>query len=480
MPQLNEPASARIERGAPARRRLTRRSVWLFVGALLATGCTDPKRFDPQMRARCFDTAWSALENGHADLAAVQRARDVRETFRRQVIDAPTRREYIVALARFLATFDDVHLGFDDLDAYWETREGAPLVSLIWSGVWVGGRIWVEFTPAAAAMIGAAGSGEHRVDRFYELVAVDGVPADRLGALPLVFSLLRGAGGASAAVTLRVGGAEQTCVIPFAPPPTSAPADAIVAPIERRASPSRPAPAAVASRRLEADIGYIWLGDLTSDATVEAFHKALDGLLDARALILDLRDNHGGTRGPIEAVLSRFVPGVHSYASAQARVPRLLPIGAANWWLEFRGYVWGREPIFRQPLVVLIDATTLSSAEILASSLRELCGAVLVGERTIGAGAAVATVTLPDGLTIRYGAYLIRQRDGRAFQGAGIEPDVSVPVDLDAVRRDGRGAVRRWAQLVALTGYAQARSLIGEPISLTVLLGPSESPIELR
>jgi hypothetical protein len=88
-------------------------------------------------------------------------------------------------------------------------------------------------------------------------------------------------------------------------------------------------------------------------------------------------------------------------------------------------------------VVVLVNAETASAAEWMACVLQLERGAVLVGERTAGADAGVEHRTGPDGSVLSYGRWPLTGRDGKDFQGVGIEPDVAVPLTLDSVEQHG-------------------------------------------
>ena len=79
------------------------------------------------------------------------------------------------------------------------------------------------------------------------------------------------------------------------------------------------------------------------------------------------------------------------------------------------------------PLVVLVNPSTASAAEVVAGALQDRNRAVVVGTRTYGKGSVQEPSTLSDGsaLELTVGRYLTPS--GRALDGVGIEPDVVVP-----------------------------------------------------
>jgi carboxyl-terminal processing protease len=81
------------------------------------------------------------------------------------------------------------------------------------------------------------------------------------------------------------------------------------------------------------------------------------------------------------------------------------------------------------PVVVLVDRSTASAAEIVASALQEGRGAVVVGEQTFGTGTVLNRFGLADGSALEIGVQRWLTRDGDALWHEGLTPDrpVSLP-----------------------------------------------------
>jgi len=441
----------------------------------LSAGCATP-RFDAENRRRGFDQLWSAIASGHADPAAIERMRPLRQAARESAAGAQTRREYLRAIASFLVELDDPHVCFEDAGAFLRGGSEERLTGICRESFIANGRLWVR-VDARAELVGGSDADRALLDRFVCVAEVDGVSARTGGTIALAEALLVGRPGDEVRLLVEPAGDGNARSLTLRFPPTdaaAAPAGAVPAerldsaagelrPMRRRAADPRllVATRGVRALRLTKDVGYIWIGDLKHEETVDAFDEAMDLLSDTDALILDLRLNNGGERGPIERVVRRFVDGMHVYAIAGVRFPRLLPIGDPVWWMRLSGLVSGcREP-YRKPLVVLVDGTTLSAAEILAAALQDLCGATVVGEQTPGAGAAIWAVTLPGGLRVRYGAFPIWRADGRPLQGIGVTPDLAVAAEPRLIEEDGLAEWRRWSTRVAGFGLAVARARAG-------------------
>lgn len=182
----------------------------------------------------------------------------------------------------------------------------------------------------------------------------------------------------------------------------------VAADAERRRDPDVVVPGVVG------DLGYLRVTSFDSERAGERFTTELDALVvrGARGVVLDLRGNAGGLVLPGLQVLDRFLSDVVlGYRStAQGRVP----LGFAN------------PAAVGLPLVVLVDADTASTAEIVAGALQTYGRARLVGSVTAGKGVGQSSLPLSDGGELRLVTFAWLLPDGRSVDGWGLTPDVPV------------------------------------------------------
>jgi carboxyl-terminal processing protease len=92
------------------------------------------------------------------------------------------------------------------------------------------------------------------------------------------------------------------------------------------------------------------------------------------------------------------------------------------------------------PVVVLVNGTTASAAEILAGALQDHERARLVGRRTFGKGSVQTVMPLTGGRAIKLTTSRYYTPSGRSIQGSGIAPDIEYEaidaefVDLEDAR----------------------------------------------
>jgi carboxyl-terminal processing protease len=78
------------------------------------------------------------------------------------------------------------------------------------------------------------------------------------------------------------------------------------------------------------------------------------------------------------------------------------------------------------PLVVLVDGTTASSAEIVSGALQDAERGQLIGVTTFGTGTVLGEFLLSDGSALRVGTVEWLTPSGRRIWHEGIVPDVTV------------------------------------------------------
>ncbi len=163
------------------------------------------------------------------------------------------------------------------------------------------------------------------------------------------------------------------------------------------------------------DIGYINIS-VFSNTINEQFTKALTELQKQgmKKLIIDVRNNTGG-----------YLDGAKDIAS------QILPEGKLIFTLDNKdgktAYYDETATALNIPVVVLINGSSASSAEILTAALKDSYGATLIGTKTYGKGKVQQTYALEDGSMAKYTSALWLRPNGECIDGKGIVPDIEVP-----------------------------------------------------
>lgn len=198
-------------------------------------------------------------------------------------------------------------------------------------------------------------------------------------------------------------------------------------------------------------VAYIAFRAFTgSDAEVAAVRTFMDVHKDARALIIDARDHHGGGLDEMNVIFSylypvrtqlvvmdqRVVPGVQAFDFGETMIKSDGPDGMKR---QTHYALPGPKTALASAKVILLTSNvTASAGEHLSLTLKRTHRATLIGETTRGAGHFGQRVELGGGYTTFIGTGRTFDPDtGKDWEGVGVTPDVAVPADqaLDVALR---------------------------------------------
>jgi carboxyl-terminal processing protease len=165
-------------------------------------------------------------------------------------------------------------------------------------------------------------------------------------------------------------------------------------------------------------IGYICITEF-GDKTAEDLQTALDKLQaqGMKALVLDLRWNPGGLLEQAVDVCQKFLPRGQLVVSTEGRdsVEKYFAKGHGD---ELHG----------EPIVVLVNLSSASAAEIVTGCLQDLHRGIVLGEKTFGKGSVQSIFPLDDGSALKLTTAKYYTPSHRVIHEHGITPDIYVPI----------------------------------------------------
>lgn len=169
-------------------------------------------------------------------------------------------------------------------------------------------------------------------------------------------------------------------------------------------------------------IGYLALSSFTENCSKD-FKKAFIELKQkgAKALILDLRDNGGGSLSEAIDIVNFFVPKGQEIVVTKGKLKQAQG-----------SYKTENEPIDTKiPLAVLVNGGSASASEIVSGSLQDLDRAVIIGTRTYGKGLVQTIRPLPYNGTLKVTTSKYYIPSGRCIQA------------IDYAKKNADGSVTR-------------------------------------
>ena len=169
-------------------------------------------------------------------------------------------------------------------------------------------------------------------------------------------------------------------------------------------------------------IGYLALSSFTENSAKDV-KKAFIELKaqGAKSLILDLRDNGGGSLAEAVDIVNFFVPKGQEIVVTKGKQKQAQG-----------SYKTQNEPIDTQiPMAVLVNGASASASEIVSGSLQDLDRAVIIGTRTFGKGLVQTIRPLPYNGTLKVTTSKYYIPSGRCIQA------------IDYAKKNADGSVAR-------------------------------------
>jgi len=172
------------------------------------------------------------------------------------------------------------------------------------------------------------------------------------------------------------------------------------------------------SLKAEGRIGYIRIARFSS-GTADILEKKVRELSESRikALIIDLRRNHGGTVEDIVGSLKIFIGGESGLFHTESR--------HAGYSVKYNADKTAPFPDI--PMAVLVDGQTMSGAEVFAASLSDNGRARLVGVTTFGRASVQKVFRLKSGRGLKLTVCMMVPPSGAGIEGSGLKPDIILP-----------------------------------------------------
>jgi len=341
------------------------------------------------------------------------------ELYLPRIMAAQSNDEYVEAMKEAIALLADGHTGVQggaavDQPPLWiEPVEGRPVLTSIAdlpelraSGL----RVGME-------LVSVDGTPVDPLRKKYELIASASTPQGRADTVD--WMLLQGPPSSIVRLVFR-GSGGTTVDADFKRNQSSVPAKAL---------PWRKP--AFEYRELPGNIAYVALNSFDSEAVVKRFDEYFDRIQKSSGLILDVRENGGGSSGNGYNIVARLIDkGVKLQTSAwktRDYQPASRAWGRPEGWhegthdqIEARG-----ETPYTGPVVVLIGSKTFSAAEDFLVPLKMSKRATLVGAPSAGSTGQPLSIPLYQA-SARICTKWDRFADGTEFVGVGVQPDVRV------------------------------------------------------
>jgi carboxyl-terminal processing protease len=166
------------------------------------------------------------------------------------------------------------------------------------------------------------------------------------------------------------------------------------------------------------DIGVLRISYF-NEKTEEKLKEAVDALKNQKALrgiVVDLRNNPGGTLDQALAVTSLFLDGKKKIVEVRGRDPKKNQAYYAN----------GKDILGGIPMIVLINGGSASASEIFAGALQDHKRALIMGKTSVGKGSVQGLFPIQNRGGIKLTISRFYTPENHEIHNKGITPDIVI------------------------------------------------------
>lgn len=180
---------------------------------------------------------------------------------------------------------------------------------------------------------------------------------------------------------------------------------------------------------LDDNVGYLYLGDFSGSIGESSLDAIISNLSICNGLIIDVRNNGGGSVENAKKVASRFTnedvftgyimhktgPSHNEFSKPEKR------------YVETNRY----HLRWQKPVVVLANRGSYSATNSFVSDMKCLPLVTVIGDVTGGGSGMPMSSALPNGWSVRFSASPMLDVDGNHIE-FGVAPDIAVSLDKEA------------------------------------------------
>ena len=184
---------------------------------------------------------------------------------------------------------------------------------------------------------------------------------------------------------------------------------------------------------LEDNVGYIYYGSFSNPVSNSGLSQILNRLAICNGIIIDVRDNGGGSLVNVERIASRFF----NERTLVGYISHKIGTGHNDFSELFPKYLDSSNSIrYQKPVYILTNRGCYSATNEFVSTMKHAHNATIIGDRTGGGGGLPFSSELPNGWSVRFSASptFNAQKEHVEF---GVEPDVRLemtPSDINRMR----------------------------------------------
>ncbi len=186
-------------------------------------------------------------------------------------------------------------------------------------------------------------------------------------------------------------------------------------------------------RVLPSGFGYIRFSNFVGTMQ-SGILEAITNMRDGPGMIIDLRNNGGGSLDMANTLTTKFLSEPHKGARVLTRTGKPVTIAfipTMKMQTELNG---DRQAAYTKPLVILTNEGSASASEIFSSTLQDLGRATVIGQRSCGCLLGyLGYADLPGGGQLAYSELGFVSPKGKRIEGVGVNPDEEIKLEREDI-----------------------------------------------
>lgn len=175
---------------------------------------------------------------------------------------------------------------------------------------------------------------------------------------------------------------------------------------------------------LEDNIGYIYYGSFSRDVGSGNMSEILRQMSICKGIIIDVRNNGGGSLTNVERIASRFF----NEKTLVGYISHKIGKGHSDFSDLYPKYINSYDKIrYQKPVVVLTNRGCYSATNDFVNVMKHAPNAIIIGDKTGGGSGLPFSSELPNGWSVRFSASPMYNVNKEHIE-FGIEPNIDVSI----------------------------------------------------
>lgn len=181
---------------------------------------------------------------------------------------------------------------------------------------------------------------------------------------------------------------------------------------------------------LEDNVGYIYYGSFSNDASNSGLNQILNRMAVCNGIILDVRDNGGGSLSNVDRIASRFF----NERTLVGYISHKTGPGHNDFSDLYPKYIESSKQIrYQKPLYILTNRGCYSATNEFVSTMKYAPLVTVVGDKTGGGSGFPFTSELPNGWSVRFSTSPTFNAEKEHIE-FGVEPDVRLDMKYSDIK----------------------------------------------